>query len=135
VSQSKKRKTDRSEQQKAGKQRDGGVSGSVRLSEIRNERRPVLTNLISFAGYMAGVWLMLASINSFGTTPATGSIWSPALLGSVLVLATAVVMNDKGIRNRLTIFDEKNPNRLAYTLAWGALGLMAIFGIMTWPTY
>lgn len=131
MSQPRRHGAERPRRQKTG----AGGHSSVRLAEVQNSRKPGLAGMVGYAGYMLGAWLMTLTMNSFSSTPIVGFVWSPAILGTILILATALIMDDRGIRTRLKIFDEASVGKLTYSLAWGALGLVAILAITTWPMY
>ena len=107
-----------------------GVTGALPLSDARTERPSPAKNALSFAGYMMAMWLIMQTVNSFSAVPSFGFVWSPALLGVAVGIATAVVKDEGGIRSRLGISDFSSRRA---SLIWGGLGLIAIFSIMTLP--
>ncbi len=128
-------KRSKSSQQRRPKPRtartDAGLRPSVPLSEAHEGLPSPLTNLLSFAGYMLSVWLIGQTISLLrAEPPAFGLVWSPALLGIVVALSTAVVKDELDIRARLGIEDFSSRKA---TLVWGGLGAVAILAIMTFP--
>ncbi len=99
------------------------------------ERKRQLPNLAAFAGYMLAVWLIVQSANNPPSEPTFGFRWSPAILGLVVAMATALVRNERDLRSRLRVFDADRVSRLVYSVAWSALALIAMAAVMTIPRY
>ena len=114
-------------------------SNGVRLSTAATDKvarqEKQLANLGAFLGYMFAVWLIVQSANNPPSEPIIGYRWSPAVLGLVVAAATALLKNERNIRSRLRVFDPDRAGRIAYSVAWSVLALIAIGAVMTIPRY
>ncbi len=95
----------------------------------------VISRLSAYAGYVGAVVLIYQSINGFSDRPVFGFTWSPALLGVVLAIATALFRDELNIRSRLKVFDLETASRPVVSLAWGILAVVAIAAIMLLPRF
>lgn len=130
------RKGTPSDQARSKRPRKAGRSaGPARSTEPGTTAGSRLGNLTAYVGYVGAVVLIYQTINGFSERPAFGFTWSPALLGVVLAAVTAVFRDELHLRSRLKVFDEETASRLVVSLAWGGLGVIAIFGIMTFPRF
>ncbi len=119
--------------------RDARASDRFSLSKVaadeEAQQRKRLLSLAAFLGYMLAVWLVVQSANDPPSEPVFGYRWSPAVLGMVVVVATALVRNERDIRSHLRVFDADKVSRLVYSAAWSALALIAMAAVMTMPRY
>ena len=130
-----------SRSEKAGSRGAGVESGArgIRLSKVEAdraaERRDRLGGIAAYVGYMVAVWLVAQSANTPASEPVFGYRWSPALLGAVVALATALLRNEHGLRMRLWMFDQERAGRLVYSVAWSVLALIGMAAAITIPRY
>ena len=125
----KKRKSDRPRERRRGSDSLARSAGSTTDAGSR------LSNLTAYVGYVGAAVLIYQTVNKFSEQPVFGFTWSPALLGAVLAVVTAVFRNEFHLRSRLRIFDEETASRLVVSIVWGLLGVVAILGIMTYPRF
>lgn len=94
-----------------------------------------LGNLTAYVGYVGAAVLIYQTVNRFSEQPIFGFTWSPAVLGVVLAVTTAIFRDELRLRSRLKVFDESTASRLVVSIVWGVLGVVAILGIMTYPRF
>ncbi len=114
---------------------DGGTGGPARSVGGGTTADPRLGNLTAYAGYVGAALLIYQTVSSFSEQPVFGFTWSPALLGVILAVVTAVFRDEFHLRSRLKVFDEETASRLVVSVVWGLLGVFAILGIMTYPRF
>ncbi len=110
-------------------------SGGPRPPRDRAEANQRLTSMWAFLGYMFAMWLIVQSANNPPGEPTFGFRWSPAVLGVIVALSTALVRNERHLRSHLVFFDPERAGHLAYSVAWSVLALIAIAAVMTIPRY
>jgi hypothetical protein len=133
VAATKKRKADSMGQ---NLRRTGGVSKRARPSDggaTSVDTR--LGRLTAYAGYVGAVVLIYQSINGFSEQPAWGFTWSPAVLGVILGVVTALFRNELNLRSRLKVFDEETASRPVVAMAWAIPAIIAILAITTLPRF
>ena len=130
------RKSIHPDQQRSKRSRSASRSGSsARSAGGGTAADSKLSNLTAYVGYVGAALLIYQTVNRFSEQPVFGFTWSPALLGVVLAVVTAVFRNEFHLRGRLKVFDEETASRLVVSIVWGLLGVFAILGIMTYPRF